>query len=242
MTTIKTLTLLLFCAAWSPVLLAQDAAHNRSVGMDAPVPVAYTLREGWFVEAGLDMTVLKPYNYPFAETFSKGRMEGVAIGIGKRFSPVISLRARINWENGLFRNKHLEWMTPLKDYPETGPYTSINYDEGGNIFSYLDVEVSMPNFLGSYNPQRRWDLGLLARGGVAHNRGQGSSSPLLGLGCSFNYKLARRTHLYADLTYQAVTSEFLHKLPHATTGMTVPTAHNGMFALHAGVQFDLGKR
>lgn len=212
---------------------AQDARWDNA-------PCA-SLREGWFLEAGLDMTALKPYHYPFSETFPKGRTHGISVGFGKRFSPVISLRARFNWENGLFRNKRLEWMTPIEIDPETGQYTSLSYDMGGSFLPYLDVVVSMPNFIAGYNPQRRWDLGLLARGGIANNRGQSSSSPLLGLGCSFNYKVAHRTHLYADLSYQAVTSEYLHKLPNASTGMKVPTAHNAMFVLHAGVQFDLGR-
>lgn len=237
MKTYKTLTTLLLGAVWA---FAASAQAPSASAHETATRHSFSLREGWFVEAGLDMTVLNPYNKAFSETFTKGRSEGISGAFGKRFSPEVALRFRMNWENGLpiFRNKRLEWIPPVD--PENG-YLSTNMDEGGALFLYMDVPVSLPNLIGHYRPERRWDVLLTPRAGLGSNVGLGSWSPYVGLGCGFTYDLTRRVGLYADLTYAGITSEFVSGVPGAGTGMSVSTGFNGIISLHAGVRVNLGK-
>lgn len=230
MTLYKTLSALLLGGAWALAATAQEATTGH----------CFSLREGWFVEAGLDMTVLNPYNKAFGETFTKGRSEGISGAFGKRFSPEVALRFRMNWENGLpiFRNKKLEWIPPVD---ASNGFLSTNMDEGGAMFLYMDVPVSLPNLLGGYRPERRWDVLLTPRAGLGGNLGISSWSPYVGLGCGFTYDFTRRVGLYADLTYAGITSEFVSGVPGTGTGMSVSTGFNGIVSLHGGVRVYLGK-
>lgn len=238
MTKTKTLATLLLCTACA----ASALAHTRQLNdepSDQPASSPYSLREGWGVEAAVDMSNMLPYGLKASETFPKGRTHGISVGLTKRFSPQITIRARLNWENGigLFRNNRLEWMVPLD--PET--MLSTNIDEGGCLFPYMDVLVSVPNFFAGYDPKRRWDVQIIPRAGMVINRHNNSTSPLLGMGCGFDYRLSRRVHAFADFTYEATTTDFVIGIPGAGTGMTVATGHNKILALHAGVHVDLGR-
>ena len=185
------------------------------------------------------MTLHKPYRKHFSEVLPKGRTMGFNGAVGKRFSPEISLRARLNWENGfpLFKNKKLEWI-PGQQNPD-GTITP-NMDKGGYLTAGLDVMLNTANLLGYYRPDRRWDLYAFARAGIGSNLAIHSASPMVGAGLEGTYRLRGRVSLYADLTYQAITSEFYDYV--SCTGMSVSTGHNGFFDLSLGVQVDLGKK
>lgn len=210
----------------------------------AQMPV-YSMREGWFVEAGLDMTVVNLYGdaFPFSESFTKGRTHGLNAAFGKMFSPEIGLRFRANWENGLplFRNKQLVWVGPDTVDEDGNATGSTNMDSGGSLFLYMDVLVSLPNLIGGYRPDRRWDVQLIPRAGLGGNLGLHSWSPLVGLGAGFSYKVSRRVKVYTDLNYSGITSEYFSEVPGAGTGMGVAAGFNGILSLHAGVQIALGK-
>lgn len=257
MTTNKPLTTLLLCVltaiptlAETPTMLydneqtESEQAVPRQVSATAEQIVLYdtgnSLRTGWFVEAGLDMTVLNPYGFDFADTFPKGSSFGLSAAFGKRFSPEISLRFRMNWENGLplFRNKRLEWIPPVD--PDNN-YLSTNMDHGGALFLYMDVPISLSNLIGSYRPDRKWNVLLSPRAGLGGNLGLNSWSPYVGMGCGYTYRLNRRLTLYSDLTYAGITSEFFSGIPGAGTGMGVGWGFNGIISLHAGVRCYLGK-
>lgn len=236
MTKNKTLATLLLCMVCASSALAQTHELNGASSAQ-PVKNSYSLREGWGVEAAVDMSNMLPYGLKASETFPKGRTHGISVGLTKRFSPEITIRARLNWENGigLFRNKRLEWVVPLD--PVT--HLSTNMDEGGCVFPYMDVLVSLPNFFGGYNPERRWDVQIIPRAGMVINRHNNSLSPLLGMGCGFDYRLTRRVYAFTDFTYEATTTDFVIGIPGAGTGMMVPTGHNKILALHAGVRIGL---
>lgn len=200
----------------------------------------YSLREGWFAEAGLDMTMLNPYNKDFGEVFPKGRSHGLSVAVGKKFSREIGLRFRLNWENGLplFRNKRLEWFAPV----DKETLLSTNMDEGGAMFLYMDVPVSLLQLCRWVGPTSRWDFLVTPRAGLGGNLGLGSWSPYVGVGLGTTYRLTRRTSLYADLTYAGITSEFFSGVPETCTGMGVSTGFNGIISLHGGVRVDLGRK
>ena len=53
------------------------------------------------------------------------------------------------------------------------------------------------------------------------------------------YKLKKRLSVYADMSYQVITSEFMGGV--AGTGMSVSSGSNGFLGFNVGVQVDLGK-
>ena len=183
----------------------------------------------WYLQAGLDMTLLNPYGCNFSNVFPKGKTFGLNVGVGKWFSPEISIRARFNWENGfpLFRNDHIEWLS--KD----------NMDEGGFIMICGDVLINLHNIIAGYDDKRKWNMLVFPRAGFISNLGIGSSSPVVGVGIGSTYRLNKRLSLYADIAYQLLTSEFFDGL--STTGMGVSKGSNGFFNFNIGVQWDLGK-
>lgn len=220
-------------------LLLATAVHLPAMGQtEAPCAHLASLRQGWFVEAGLDMTNHLPYGLPRDGAFAKGRTHGINVGFGKRFSPDIALRARFEWENGfsLFRNKRLEWVGPV----DKSTLLSTNMDGGGCFFPYVDVLVSLPSLIAGHDAARRWDVQFAPRMGLGGNLATDSWSPLLGLGLGANYRVARHAEVYADFVYEAITTDFVRDIPGAGTGMKVPIGHNKMLALNAGIRFNLG--
>lgn len=239
MTPTKIFALLLCCTSWACTAMAQGRARDAHLDKTAYAPArAYSLREGWFAEAGLDMTVLNPYGFDFRETFPKGRSHGISAAIGKRFSPEVALRFRMNWENGLplFRNKRLEWIPPVD---ADRNFLSTNMDHGGAMFLYMDVPISLARLADRCRCPRRWDVLLIPRAGLGGNLGISSWSPYVGMGCGYTYSLSRCVTLYSDLTYAGITSEFFSGVPGAGTGMGVSTGFNGIISLHAGVRVGL---
>lgn len=225
-------------ACLAAALAVPAAAYSVAEGI--PAPTTYSLSEGWFVEAGLDMTLYNPYSYDFREVFPNGRTHGLNVAFGKRFSPEIGLRFRMNYENGLplFRNKRLAWLGPVDTANNN---LSINMDEGGAMFLYMDVLVSLPDLFTGHRWGRRWDVLFIPRAGLGGNLANHSWSPTVGLGCGYTYRVSRRATLYTDINYSGITSEYFTGVPNSCTGMGVSTGFNGIVSLHAGVRVDLGR-
>lgn len=217
----------------SDITRALDSHYISTI----PDHFTYSLREGWFVEAGLDMTLYNPYSFDFGQVFPKGRTHGINAAFGKQFSREIGLRFRMNWENGLllFRNKGLAWVGPID--PES--HESTNMDKGGAMFLYMDVPISLARLFAGNQPDWDWDVLLIPRAGLGGNLAQSSWSPYVGMGCGFTYRLNNRVSLYSDLTYSGITSEFFSGVPGAGTGMGVGWGFNGIISLHAGVRIGL---
>lgn len=90
-------------------------------------------QNGWFLEAGLDMTLQNPYGYDFGRVFPNGKSFGGDVGVGKWLAPSLGLRSRVNWENsiGLFEDHHLNWLAPYNKPGENikkGGYISMEAD------------------------------------------------------------------------------------------------------------------
>lgn len=209
------------------------AQTKTDTTVDDPV-VTNSFWDNWYVQAGLDMTLLNPYRCNFSHVFPKGKTFGFAGAVGKWFSPEISLRARLKWENGfpLFENGHLEWLAPAGR-------NGKNMDEGGFIAAYVDVMLDLHNVILGYDDSRKWSMQVFPRAGFISNLALKSSSPMVGVGVGSTYRLNERLSLYADIAYQVMTSEFFGDV--AGTGMSVAAGSNGYLDFHIGVQWDLGK-
>lgn len=187
--------------------------------------------DNWFVQAGIDMSLMNPYGCNFSEVFPKGKTFGLNVAMGKWFTPEFALRGRINWDNGLIENKHLEWVPPTEDPRK-------NYSGGGYIVMTLEPMLNLTNVIKGYEPEKKWHTSLLMRMGIISQLEIGSGSPLFGGGIEQTYRLNDKLSLFGSVGYQVTTSE---SSGGRGTGMDVATGNNGFFDIDFGVVYDLGE-
>lgn len=187
--------------------------------------------ENWFVQAGLDMSLMNPYGCNFGKVIPRGMTFGLNGALGKWFSPEFGLRGRVQWENGLIPNNGVEWLPPVDDPKQ-------NYKEGGLAAVSLDAMLNLTNVIAGYDPERRWHTTGYVRAGVITQFVEGSGSPLAGAGIEETYRLNDRLSLFGALGYQVTTSEGMGV---STTGMDVAAGTNGFFDIDLGVRLDLGR-
>lgn len=187
--------------------------------------------ENWFVQAGLDMSLMNPYGCNFGKVIPKGMTFGLNGALGKWFSPEFGLRGRVQWENGLIPNNGVEWLPPVDDPKQ-------NYKEGGLAAVSLDAMLNLTNVVAGYDPERRWHTSGYVRAGIITQFVEGSGSPLAGAGIEETYRLNDRLSLFGALGYQVTTSEGMGV---STTGMEVAAGTNGFFDIDLGVRLDLGR-
>lgn len=182
----------------------------------------------WFLQAALDMNLMNPYGCNFGDVFPKGKTFGIDVAAGKQFSPEFAARVRVNWENGLIKNGHLEWVPPV-DSPED------NYKGGGFFVFSLDAMLNLTNTICPQKVNNKWHTLVFLRTGLINQLKIGSASPLLGAGLEQTYRLNDRWSLYADMGYQITTSESSA----GSTGMNVASGTNGFIDVDFGVRIDI---
>lgn len=182
----------------------------------------------WFLQAGLDMSLMNPYGCNFSEVFPKGKTFGVNVAVGKQVTPQMSARCRVQWENGIIGSDHLEWVPPV-DNP------SENHKKGGFGVLNLDVLFDVTNIVNIANVDKRWHTSAFVRAGIISQFAIGSGSPLFGMGLEQTCRLNDGLSLYGDVGYQMTTSESSAGM----TGMAVAAGSNGFFDIDLGVKVDL---
>lgn len=187
--------------------------------------------DNWFVQAGLDMSLMNPYGCNFGKVIPKGMTFGLNGALGKWFTPEFALRARMQWENGLISNNGLEWVPPVEDPKQ-------NYKKGGLATISLDAILNLTNVIAGYEPLRKWETSAYLRMGVITQFVEGSGSPLMGAGLEETYRLNDHLSLFGAFGYQVTTSEGMGV---STTGMEVAAGTNGLFDIDFGVRYDLGR-
>ena len=185
--------------------------------------------DNWFVQAGLDMSLMNPYGCDFSKVIPKGMTFGLNGALGKWFTPEFGLRGRVQWDNGLIPNNGLEWVAPADDPKQ-------NYKKGGLATVALDAMLNLTNVAAGYDPERRWHTSAYIRAGVITQFAEGSGSPLAGIGLEETYRLNDRLSLFGALGYQVSTSE---GMGYSTTGMDVSAGSNGFFDIDFGVKVDI---
>ncbi len=210
-----TFLFLFWIVTYNVKVVAQDEKH-----VDSVATVTNSFWDNWYGQIGVDMTLMNPYGTNFAEVFPKGKAFGIDVGVGKWFSPEFGFRAKVNWENGIFKNEHAVWLEKADQH------------HGGWVSIIGDVMFNLNNLFGDYNPKRRWNISVYPRMGLLVSL-KAEGSPLIGLGVSNTYRLNDKWSLYADIDYQGVSSALGYM---ADTG----TGHNGFLDINVGVQLDLG--
>lgn len=186
----------------------------------------------WYIQAGLDMTLQNPCYHDFSEVFPKGKTFGIHAAIGKQFTPGLSARMKVMWDNGIIENKHLEWVAPFGK-------NGVNFDKGGIMAIYGEVHLCFTNLLLGYDETRRWDIEAYPRMGLVSNKATESGSPVIGVGVINTYKISDKLSLYFDMAYNMTTSEFVGN-DGPWSGGGVNGNANGYFDLNIGVQYNLG--
>ena len=187
--------------------------------------------DNWFVQAGLDMSLMNPYGCNFSKVIPKGMTFGLNGALGKWFTPEFALRMRVQWDNGLIPNNSVEWVPPADDPKQ-------NYKKGGIIVPSLDAMLNLTNAFAGYNPDRKWHTTAYVRAGIISQFVEGSGSPLMGVGLEETYRLNDKWSLFGALGYQVSTSEGMGV---STTGMDASAGSNGFFDIDFGVRLDLGR-
>ena len=185
--------------------------------------------DNWFVQAGLDVSLLNPYGCDFSKVIPKGTTFGLNVALGKAFTPEFAVRGRVQWDNGLIPNNGLEWVAP-KDDPKR------NYKKGGFATVALDAMLNLTNVIAGYDPNKRWHTSGFVRAGLITQFVESSGSPLMGFGLEQTYRLSDNLSLFGALAYQVSTSE---GMGYSTTGMNVSSGSNGFFDIDFGVKVDI---
>lgn len=186
--------------------------------------------DNWFMQAGVGMSLVNPYDTNFKYVFPNGSTYGINFGIGKWFSPMAGIRGGINWQNGIIINYDAAYLAPDIDSggdPDKHSFGAI----------YADMLFNLHNIIGGYDKTRKWNAIIYPRLGIGQNFASSyQECPVLGLGTEQTYKLGKKTKLYADLAYHVVTGGFLDgKFDTGRDGS------NGWFDLNVGIQYEFGR-
>lgn len=196
--------------------------------------LATPLSKNWYVQTGIDISLQKPYSYEFSDAFKEGTSWGLDVAIGRWFTPEIGLRVKLNWENGipLFGWNKANWIAPFYE-------PGRNMKRGGYLIGGGDLQFDIHNIFFGYNPDRRWNMQVFPRAGIAFNFGVSKGSPLIGIGIGNVFRVGKKktTILYADIAYNAVSSGFTG---HETTNTGNGTGHNAYVDIDFGIQLKLG--
>jgi len=213
------------------------AANAQSTQIETPSKYTVATNSfwsNWYVQFGVDMSVMNPYKSKFLkEDWHNGRTYGIDLAVGKWFTPGIGVRAKVQWENGIFahafRNTdHVVWAP--------------NFHKGGYGAADLDVQFNLTNLFKGYDENRIWNVIIYPRGGVARNFAAKEYAFLLGGGIQNMFKVSKLISVYADLSYNLVPNKSF-TIPGRTSGYNgdVSEHHHAYASLELGVSFNLGK-
>lgn len=211
--------------------LVQTTPTPPNLGGESAGVLTNGIWDNWFVQVGLDMSLMNPYGCNFSKVIPKGMTFGLNGALGKWFTPEFALRARVQWENGLIPNNGVEWLPPADDPKQ-------NYKKGGLATIAFDAMLNLTNVAAGYDPERKWHTTGYVRAGIITQFVVGSASPLAGAGLEETYRLNDRLSLFGALGYQVSTSE---GLGYGMTGMDVAAGSNGFFDIDFGIRYDLGR-
>ena len=189
--------------------------------------VTHPFLQDWYVMMGADMTLLNPYGHDFKNTFPNGKAFGIDVGMGKWFSPVMGVRGKVKWGNGILNNDHALWYRPYGE-------PNGNHRNGGFVVFSGDIMLNLHNLFGEYKPDRKWNLAAAINGGGWVDCGDGKGAPMLGAGVINTYRLNDRWSLYADASYH-----FISSVNDVFSGNG--KGSNGYVEISVGAQLQLGK-
>ena len=204
---------------------------NTNVAINKEKVLTNGIWDNWFVQVGMDMSLMNPYGCNFSKVIPKGLTFGLNGAMGKWFMPEFGAKVRVQWDNGLIPNNGVEWVPPVDDPRQ-------NYKKGGIATIAIDAMLNLTNAIKGYKPEQKWHTSGYVRAGIITQFVTSSASPLAGVGLEETYRINDRLSLFGALGYQVSTSE---GMGYNTTGMEVAAGSNGFFDIDFGVRYDLGR-
>lgn len=201
------------------------AANAQSTSIETPSKYTVATNSfwsNWYIQVGVDMSLQDPHGKDFADVFPNGKSFGANVAVGKWFTPVIGVRGKLNWENGLLKanRPHNFW--------------TADGDKGGYLGMYFDTQFNLSNLFFGYNENRVWNIIAYPRMGVIRNYENNNYTPALGAGVESTWKLSKLINVYLDAAYTVTTGAYaVHE---GSDGH-----RNGILSVDLGVQFNLGK-
>lgn len=195
---------------------------------DSSAVVTNSFWDNWYGQIGVDMNLMFPYGHSVKDVFPNGKSFGVNVAVGKWFSPEFGGRLKVTWNNGIFKNDYNSWLKP---YGVPGE----NHRKGGFMTFIGDIQLNMHNLLGTYRPDKKWNIIVSPRVGGYLDIGSGKGCPILGGAFVTTYRLSDRWRLFADLSYN-----FTASINDVYSG----NGHgsNGFAEIAIGIETDLSKK
>lgn len=203
-------------------------AQEKSEAVSTNAVVTNSFWDNWYGQIGVDMNLLFPEAQDVKDVFPNGKSFGVNVAVGKWFSPEFGGRFKVTWNNGIFKNDHNTWLKP---YGVPGE----NHRKGGFMTFIGDIQLNMHNLLGTYRPDKKWNIIVAPRVGGYLDIGSGKGCPILGGVFVTTYRLSDRWRLFADMSYN-----FTASINDVYSG----TGHgsNGFAEIAVGIETDLSKK
>ena len=203
-------------------------AQQEKLPVDSNAVVSNSFWDNWYGQLGVDMNLLFPEGHNMVNVFPNGKSFGVNVAVGKWFSPEFGGRFKVTWNNGILENDHNTWLNP---YGVSGE----NHRKGGFMTFIGDIQLNLHNLLGTYQPDKKWNIIVAPRVGGYLNIGTGKGCPILGGAFVTTYRLSDRWRLFADLSYNFTAS---------INGIYSGNGHgsNGFAEIAVGIETDLSKK
>lgn len=154
----------------------------------------------WFGQIGLGANVAHKNGFSFGDAMDNGRTYGVALSVGKWFTPGYAMRITLDWEalGGLDDPNGMDYQVSKNSHN----YGYLLYE---NLFN-------MSNLIYGYNENRFWNFSLVPRAGVVRNFFLDTYTPVLGAGFQSMWRFSNEIGVYLEGSYNVTTDAFFKNL------------------------------
>nr|MCR5313939.1 OmpA family protein [Bacteroidaceae bacterium] len=181
----------------------------------------------WFGQAGIGAGVAQKNGYSFSKASDYGSTYGVALSVGKWFTPGYAMRITVDWQLlGGLDNVTLASGDTYEISKNSKNYGSVVYE---NLFN-------LSNLIYGYNENRFWNLSLIPRAGVVRNFYLDTYTPLLGVGAQSMWRFSNEFGVYLEGSMNITTDRFFN---HSTGNYK--NGSEKIFDLKIGVCYNFGK-
>jgi len=224
----KLMMCLAFLGLGTVAVNAQDCEFETSATADYKYTKVATnsFWANWFAQVGGGMGIAHKNGNTFSDAMDYGRTYGIALSVGKWFTPGYAMRITLDWQafGGL---DDVETKVGLYElHKKDKNYGSLVYE---NLFN-------MSNLLFGYNENRFWNVSLIPRAGVVRNFHLNTYTPMLGVGAQSMWRFSNELGVYLEGSFNCTTDAFMDN----QTGSYANGAER-FYDLKIGVCYNFGK-
>lgn len=196
----KLMMCLVFLGLGTVAANAQDCEFETSATADYKYTKVATnsFWANWFAQIGGGVGVGHKNGYSFSNAMDYGRTYGVAVSVGKWFTPGYGMRLTLDWEA----------FGGLDDINVQGDIYAIS--KKSKNYGYLVYEnlFNMSNLLYGYNENRFWNFSLVPRAGAVRNFCLDTYTPLIGVGFQSMWRFSNEIGVYLEGSFNVTTDKF----------------------------------